>query len=210
VVGGWPSPVNERYGLLDRGAILTWELDPVAMTGRDQHGHTVALRPFLGVLGMPPPEPGRHSTIPPRVHGGNLDCRELVAGSTLYLPIPVDGGLFSVGDGHAAQGDGEVGGTAIECPMDRVDLTFGLREDLPIATPVARTPAGWLTMGLGDTLDDAAFAALEAMFALLGRLYGLDRPDAVALASVAVDLRVTQVVNQVVGAHAVLAPGAIR
>ena len=73
---------------------------------------------------MPPAEPGSHSTIPPRRHGGNLDCRELVAGSTLYLPIAVDGGLLSVGDGHAAQGDGEVAGTAIECPMERVDLTL--------------------------------------------------------------------------------------
>ena len=72
------------------------------------------LKPFLGVMGMPPPEPGAHSTIPPRRWGGNLDCKELVAGSTLYLPIPVDGALFSAGDGHAAQGDGEVSGTAIE------------------------------------------------------------------------------------------------
>jgi acetamidase/formamidase len=210
VAGGWPSPVNERYGLLDRGAILTWELDPVAMTGRDQHGHTVALRPFLGVIGMPPAEPGRHSTIPPRLHGGNLDCRELVAGSTLWLPIPVDGALLSVGDGHAAQGDGEVSGTAIECPMDRVDLTLSTVDDFPATGPVARTPAGWITMGLGDTLDEAVFGAIGAMFDLLGRLYGVSRPDAVALASVAVDVRITQIVNQTVGAHAVLPPGALR
>jgi acetamidase/formamidase len=180
------------------------------MTGRNQHGHAVVLRPFLGVIGMPPDEPGEHSTIPPRPHGGNLDCKELVVGSTLYLPIPVDGALVSVGDGHAAQGDGEVSGTAIECPMDRVELTLGLRDDLSLIGPVAHTPAGWLTMGLGDTLDDAAFMALESMFALLARLHGLARVDAIALASVAVDLRVTQIVNQVVGAHAVLPPGAIR
>jgi acetamidase/formamidase len=204
-----PTAYNQRYGLTGP-AVHRWTLDPVAGTGRNQHGHTVALRPFLGVIGMPPAEPGRHSTIPPRPHGGNLDCRELVAGSTLWLPIPVDGALLSVGDGHAAQGDGEVSGTAIECPMDRVDLTLSTVDDFPVTGPVARTPAGWVTMGLGDTVDDAVFEALNAMFDLLGRLHGVSRPDAVALASVAVDLRVTQIVNQVVGAHAVLPPGALR
>jgi acetamidase/formamidase len=94
--------------------------------------------------------------------------------------------------------------------MDRVDLTFDLRDDLPITTPVANTPAGWITMGVAATLDDAAYLALDAMFSLLGSLYGVSRPDAVALASVAVDLRVTQIVNQTLGVHAVLAPGAIR
>jgi acetamidase/formamidase len=210
VAGGWPSGFNKRYGLADTGVVHAWQLDPQRLTGRNQHGHTVALRPFMGVLGMPPAEPGRHSTVPPRTHGGNLDCTELVAGSTLYLPVPVDEALFSIGDGHAAQGDGEVCGTAIECPMERVDVTFGLRDDLSLDGPVAHTPAGWITMGVGPTLDDAAFAALDGMFALLARLYGVDRPDAVALASVAVDLRVTQIVNEVVGAHAVLRPGAIR
>ena len=94
--------------------------------------------------------------------------------------------------------------------MERVELTFALREDLTLTTPVAHTPAGWITMGLGSTVDNAAFEALEAMFALLGREYGIGRCDAIALSSVAVDLRVTQIVNQVVGVHAVLAPDAIR
>jgi acetamidase/formamidase len=209
VAGGWPSAYNERYGLCDSGVVHTWDLDPDTMTGRNQHGHTVALRPFMGVLGMPPPERGEHSTIPPRWHGGNLDCKELVAGTTLYLPIPVEGALFSLGDGHAAQGDGEVSGTAIECPMERVEVTFGLREDLALGGPLARTASAWITLGVGTTLDDAAYQALEGMFGLLGRLHGLSRPDAVALASVAVDLRVTQIVNQVVGVHAVLADAAV-
>lgn len=210
LAGGWPSSVNERYGIAAEGVVHEWDLDTGTMTGCNQHGHTVALRPFLGVMGMPPAEPGRHSTVPPRVHGGNLDCKELVAGSTLYLPIPVEGALFSAGDGHAAQGDGEVSGTAIECPMDRVELTFGLRDDLDLTGPVAQTPAGWLTFGLADTLDDAAFMALESMFTLLGRVYGVARRDAVALASVTVDLRVTQIVNETVGVHALLPPGAFR
>jgi acetamidase/formamidase len=209
VAGGWPSPLNKRYGIEDAGVVHTWELDVEAGTGRNQHGHTVRLRPFMGIMGMPPAEPGQHSTIPPRWHGGNLDCKELVAGSRLYLPIPVEDALFSVGDGHAAQGDGEISGTAIECPMRRVELTFGLRDDLELATPVAHTPAGWIALGLGPTVDDAAFEALEAMFAVLDREYGIGRADAIALSSVAVDLRVTQIVNQVVGVHAVLAPNAI-
>lgn len=210
VAGGWPSAFNERYGLQQSGVIHSWDIDGPGGTARNQHGTTVALRPFLGVLGMPPPEAGRHSTTPPRIYGGNIDCKELVAGSTLYLPIPVEGALFSFGDGHAAQGDGEVSGTAIECPMDRVVLRFGLRDDWNLTTPVADTPSGRLTLGLGGTLDEAAFAALEAMFTLLERLHGFSRPDAIALASVAVDLRITQIVNQTVGVHAVLAPGAIR
>jgi len=123
--------------------------------------------------------------------------------------VHVAGALLAVGDGHAAQGDGEVGGTAIECPMDRVSLTFQVLDDFPLTGPVARIADGWLTMGLGTTLDDATFEALESMFALMARLHGLSRPDAVALSSVAVDLRITQIVNQVVGVHAVLRDGVL-
>jgi acetamidase/formamidase len=210
VAGGWPSDFNKRYGVESAQVVHAWELDPVALTGRNQHGHTVALRPFMGVLGMPPAEPGQHSTTPPRSCGGNLDCKDLTAGSTLLLPIPVDGALFSVGDGHAAQGDGEVGGTAIECPMDEVTLTFDVRDDFPVTGPVARTADAWLTLGLGPSLDEATFRALEEMLTLLQRLHGLSRPDAAALASVVVDVRVTQIVNQTVGAHAVLRDDALR
>jgi len=206
------TPYNAAYGLTAAdAAVLTWTLDAAAGRGVNQHGHAVALRPFLGVLGMPPPEPGDHSTIPPRTWGGNLDCRELVAGSTLFLPVPVGGALLSVGDGHARQGDGEVSGTAIECPMARVELVLDVRRDLPVGGPVALTPDGaWLTMGLGATLDEAAYQALRGMFALLADRYGLTRAAAVALASVVVDLRVTQLVNQTVGVHAVLPAGAVE
>jgi len=209
VAGGRPTTFNERYGLLDEYAVLEWTLDPVALRGVNQLGHSVALRPFMGVLGMPPAEPGRHSTIPPRRHGGNLDCKELVAGSTLYLPVPVDGALFSVGDGHGAQGDGEVGGTAIECPMERVTLTFELRDDLPLTGPLVRTESSWLTLGLGDTVDDATYDALNAMLTLIAKEYGVTRSEAAALASVAVDVRITQLVNRTIGAHAVLRDGVL-
>lgn len=210
VAGGWHTSFNQRYGVVEEGVVHTWTLDPDAGMGRNQHGDTVPLGPFLGVLGMPPPEPGQHSTIPPRSHGGNLDCRELVAGSTLYLPIPVDEALVSVGDGHAAQGDGEVGGTAIECRMERVEITFDVHDDLLISMPFAETPAGLLTIGLGPTVDDATFSALDGMFELLVRRHGLSRPDAIALASVGIDVRITQIVNETVGVHALLRPDALR
>jgi acetamidase/formamidase len=209
VAGGRPTVFNERYGIVDEWAVHSWTLDPDAMVGRNQRGHSVTLRPFMGVMGVAPAEPGRHSTIPPRRTGGNLDCKELVRGSTLYLPVAVPEALFSIGDGHAAQGDGEVGGTAIECPMTG-ELTFDVRTDLSIDAPFAVTPSGWITMGIADTLDDAAFAALNAMYDLMQRRYDMGRADAVALASVVVDTRVTQIVNQVVGVHAVLPHGAVR
>jgi acetamidase/formamidase len=159
---------------------------------------------------MPPPKPGIHPTGPPRAWGGNLDCKELVAGTTLFLPIPVDGALFSAGDGHARQGDGEVSSTAIECPLERAQLSLSLRDDLKLAAPVARTPDSWLAFGLGEDLDEAAANATESMLELMERELGLERRDALALASVVVDLRVTQVVNGVLGVHAVLRDDAIR
>ena len=98
---------------------------------------------------MPPAEAGVHSTIPPRRSGGNIDCKELVAGTTLFLPVPVDGALFSAGDGHAAQGDGEVSGTAIEAPVEAT-LTLDLRDDLELEWPIARTDGAWLTFGFDE------------------------------------------------------------
>jgi acetamidase/formamidase len=194
----------------DREEHLEWTLDPDALIGRDQYGHSVALGPFMGVMGMPPDEPGLHPTQPPRASGGNIDCKELVPGSSLFLPISVRGALFSVGDGHAAQGDGEVCQTAIECPMQRVELSFRLRSDLRLRTPRALTPKGWISFGFHPDLDEAMFIAVEAMIDLLEGLLGLDRRRALALASVTVDFHVTQVVNGAKGVHALLPHGAIR
>jgi acetamidase/formamidase len=211
VAGGWSTPLNDRLGVSSgEGRALAWELEVDAGTARDRDGREVTLAPFLGVLGMPPPEPGVHPTRPPRVWGGNLDCKELLQGTTLYLPVPVDGALFSAGDGHARQGDGEVSSTAIECPLERAELSLTLREDFALTTPVARTRDSWVALGLGDSLDEASGNAIEAVLALMERELGLERLDALALASVVVDLRVTQVVNGVVGVHAVLPDGAIR
>jgi acetamidase/formamidase len=204
LAGGWPSGWNEELGIAGEGVVHTYELDVAAGVARGPGGYEIAMRPFLGVMGMPPDEPGVHSTIPPRRCGGNLDCKELVAGSTLFLPIEVEGALFSCGDGHAVQGDGEVAGTAIECPIASADLTFRLRDDMPLDAPVALTPAGWLTFGLDPDLNAAARAALEAMVGLIAARRGIGRLDALAIASLEVDMRITQLVNEVRGVHAVL------
>ena len=211
VAGGWSTPLNDRLGVGEgESRVLAWELDADAALGRDRDGREVSLAPFLGVLGMPPPETGVHPTGPPRAWGGNLDCKELVVGTTLFLPIPVDGAWFSAGDGHALQGDGEVSSTAIECPLDRAQLSLSLRDDFELAAPMARTRDSWLAFGLGETLDEAAGNAIEGMLRLMERELGLERRDALALASLVVDLRITQVVNGVQGVHAVLRDDAIR
>ena len=209
LAGGFSTPLNERLGVADGdGAELRWELGDGV--GCDQHGRKVTLAPFLGVIGMPPDEPGVHATAPPRRCGGNIDCKELVAGTVLYLPIGVDGALVSVGDGHAAQGDGEVSQLAIEAPVRYARLTLSVRDDLELEWPVARTPEAWITFGFDEDLDEAAAIALAAMLELMGREHGLERRDALALASVVVDLRVTQLVNGARGVHAMLAHDALR
>ena len=198
-----------RWGVtLGDGQSFHWRLE--AERWLDEGGAAVRPAPFLGVIGMPPPEPGIHSTTPPRRFGGNIDCKLLVTGTTLYLPIPVDGALLSAGDGHGAQGDGEVSGTAIECPLELAQLTLGLRDDLDLRMPVARTPDAWLAFGFDRDLDVAADLATETMLDLMERELGADRKRALALASVAVDLHVTQLVNEVKGVHAVLRDGALR
>jgi acetamidase/formamidase len=209
--GGWSTWLNDRLEVGDGpDCVLLWQVDADGGVARDERGVEVALRPFLGVMGMPPDLPGLHETGPPRRCGGNIDCKELVAGTTLFLPIPVDGALFSAGDGHGRQGDGEASGTAIECPIERAELTLTVRDDLPLEWPVAWTPTAWVTFGFDRDLDDAVAIALAEMLRLLEREHGLDARYALALASVVVDVRVTQLVNGVLGAHAVLSHDALR
>ena len=201
-----PGTFGETFA---RDTRIEWAIDAGGGTATDDRGATVRLAPFLGVIGMPPDAEGIHSTGPPRRSGGNIDCKELAAGSTLYLPISVDGAHLSAGDGHGAQGDGELSGTAIECFVDRAQLTFELSE-LELRTPVARTADAWIAFGFDEDLDLAAEQAIGTMLDLMERELGIDRSYAIALGSVAVDLRVTQIVNGVKGVHAVLADDAIR
>ena len=140
LAGGWQSDINEQYDLLGRGIAHAWTLDSETKIGTNHLGHSITLNPFLGLIGMPPDEAGIHSTTPPRIWGGNLDCKELVVGSRLFLPIPVDGALVSVGDGHAAQGDGEISGTAIECAMEHIELSFHLHDEFPHNHTCCRYP----------------------------------------------------------------------
>ncbi|HVV14700.1 acetamidase/formamidase family protein [Amycolatopsis sp.] len=200
--------LNRRLGVADGPPTwLLWELGAGQATSN--LGHTVRTAPFLGVVGMPPTETGAHATIPPRAAGGgNLDCRELVAGSTLYLPVTVPGAWLSLGDGHAAQGDGEVAGTAIECPMT-TEVTLDVQKTAAIPGIHAETPAGRVTFGFSPELNEATADALGAMVSWLQILYDLDRRAALALASPVVHLRVTQVANGTWGVHALLPHDAI-
>jgi len=218
VAAALDTPVTRRLGLAEGPpAWLLWELDPDSAKGRNDRGISRPLAPFLGVMGLAPEAPGEHSTIPPRAEcGGNIDCKELAAGATLFLPVTVPGALLYLGDGHAAQGDGEVGGTAIECPMTTeavidlitADLVAGdLTTGRPLASVHAETPAGRITFGFDADLNVAMGDALDAMVSWMQPLYGLDKATALALASTCVDLRVTQVANQTWGVHAVLPDG---
>jgi acetamidase/formamidase len=211
---GWTvardSPLSRRLGAHENTPVwVLWQIDTEAGTATSNHGHRVPIAPFHGVTGVAWDEPGEHSTIPPRANaGGNIDCRELVAGSVLYLPVSVPQALVSIGDGHAAQGDGEVSGTAIECGMT-TELRLDLASGRPVPGVHAETPAGWITFGFNPDLDEAMYEALDAMLTWMQHAYGLDRASTLALASPVVDLRVTQVANQSWGVHALLPAGAI-
>ncbi|HEX4722775.1 MAG TPA: acetamidase/formamidase family protein [Pseudonocardiaceae bacterium] len=209
VAGARDNVLNRAIGVHPgEPAWLLWDVDADRGTASNNLGLSVHLAPFLGVIGLPPAEHGEHSTIPPRPCGGNIDCRELVAGATLYLPVTVPEALLTVGDGHGVQGDGEVSGTALECGMT-TELVVDIATDPPITTAHAVTPAGRITFGFSSDLNDATTQALGAMIDWLQLLYTVDRSTALALASPVVDLRITQVANTVWGVHAVLPHGAL-
>lgn len=184
---------------------VTIPLDRETMTAELSWGLKLPLAPFFGVMAVaPPPNWGRISTIQPRAHGGNIDNKELVAGTTLYLPVFTEGALFSCGDGHAAQGDGEVCITAIETAL-RGTFQLILREDMQLAYPRAETPTNYITMGMDPNLDRCVEMALRDMIALLQEKAGLTPEDAYMLCSLAGDLRITQMVNGCRGVHMMMA-----
>jgi len=186
------------------GQIKDFVLDLDKMTTAFSANIEIPLRPFLGNMALAPKLSGRFSTAPPDAFGGNIDCRELVAGTTLYLPVFVKGALFSTGDAHAAQGDGEVCLTALETALEKAVLQFVLRKDMKLNQPVAETPSHWITFGFDPDLDQAAKIALREMIAFLVKVKGLTNLDAYSLSSLAVDLRVTQLVDGNKGIHAML------
>lgn len=178
-------------------------IDRQAQIARLAWGADIPLRPFFGVMGVaPPPSYGRVSSIEPREYGGNIDNKELTPGSSLFLPVFVPGAHFSVGDGHAVQGDGEVCLTALEtCMKGRFEFILHQK---PLAFPRAITPTHYITMGMDPDLDDAARQALKNMLAWLQTLKSWTAEEAYVFCSLACDLRVTQLVDGNKGIHAMV------
>jgi len=176
-------------------------LDRKAMTAAFAPGIVIPLHPFFGSMGVAPaPDLGRVSSNPPGVHAGNLDNRELVAGTTLFIPVFAPGALFEVGDGHAAQGDGEVDQTAIETSL-RGRLQLTVRKGMKLKWPRAETPAAFISMATDADLTVATKAAIQEMVDFVSATWGLSRHEAYQLVSVAGDVAVTQLVDQNVGVH---------
>ncbi len=212
---GWTA-IIPGFGLLADEFTDPWlrisEVDPQRTQVHFSDRVKLPLRPFPGTIGVAPPEPGEHPILPPTRWGGNLDTRHLTAGSTLYLPLGVEGALLSLGDTHAAQGDGEVCGTAIESAMDVV-ARVSIKRNLALEAPQYDIPAGatppepagpcHVCTGVGPDLLEASKDAVRAMISYLGERHGLERQEAYALVSVACDLRIHELVdapNWVVGA----------
>jgi len=205
---GWTANIP-GFGLLadqfTDPALTLWSYDPqtLAPAAFGAQGR-VPLKPFAGTIGVAPAEPGHHSVVPPRRVGGNLDIRDLGAGTVLYLPVEVEGALFSVGDTHAAQGDGEVCGTAIESPMNvalRLDLVKGANLKMPRFTtggPVTRhlDAKGYeVTTGVGPDLMTGARQAVADMVEMLASRYNMNAVDAYMLVSTCGDLRISEIVD---------------
>ena len=163
-------------------------------------GVRVPARPHLGTAGVAPDVAGRTSTIPPGLHGGNIDNWRIGAGATMFYPVQVDGALFSVGDPHISQGDGEISGTAIEASLD-VLMQVVLRRDFQFRSPLLESPRNWIVHGFHEDLNQAMRDASLDMLALLHEHRGLSRNDAYSLMSVAADFGVTQVVDGRQGVH---------
>lgn len=186
------------------GRILNIPLDQQTMLGHLPFGVDIPLKPFFGVMGVAPPKSwGRITSVIPRAHGGNIDNKQLVAGTTLFLPVHRPGALFSAGDGHGAQGDGEVCLTAIETALSGT-FEFILRKDMSLTQPRAETPTHVITMGFDPSLDRAMDIALKEMIAYLCEMKNLAPIDAYTLCSVGVDFHVTQTVNTSKGVHGML------
>ena len=180
-------------------------MDRQAMTAEVAPGIVVPLRPFWGSMGVAPaPALGRVSSNPPSMHAGNMDNKELVAGTTLYVPLFVKGGLLEIGDGHAAQGDGEVDQTAIETNL-KGSVQLIVRKDMKLDWPRIETPTHWITMGTDTSLVVATKTAIREMVKFLQEKKGLTQTQAYKAASMAADLHITELVDGNVGVHMMIA-----
>jgi len=179
-------------------------LDKEKMVGYFADGIEIPLKPFFGSMGVAPPkEAGRWNSAPPWIHAGNLDNKELVAGTTLFIPVHIKGALFEIGDGHAAQGNGEVDITAIETSL-KGDLQFIVHKGKSLKWPIGETPTHIITMGCDRDLVIATRTAVKEMIRYLMEEKKLSQSDAYMLTSVAVDVNITQLVDGNVGVHAML------
>ncbi len=221
----------KEFGETER--VTIYEIDPVGQTVRAVFGYDVAqkyltpgritppgsvrrepalegiavpARLHLGTAGVAPDAVGRVSTVPPGPHGGNMDNWRIAAGTTAYYPVMVEGGLFSVGDAHLAQGDGELSGTGIEASVNVV-MQIVLRTDLRIGTPLLETPDRWFVHGFGEDLDEAMRHASNEMLRFLTEQKQLSANDAYSLMSIAADFGITQVVDGPQGVHASIPRG---
>jgi acetamidase/formamidase len=201
---GWSSVVTGLGFLKDRFKdpyLFHWKLE--GDQSRSMPPAVVPLRPFCGVMGVAPAEDGEFRTRPPGIYGGNMDIRDLCTGATLYLPVLNPGALFSVGDAHAAQGDGEVCINGMECPVDAT-LRFTLHKNRPLSAPLVESPApgrevgsaSWVVVESAPDTTRAAHAATSRMIDLLAEKWGFSEVHAYILCSVAMDLRLSQVVNE--------------
>jgi len=183
-------------------------LDSKKMVAHFAPGIDIPLHPFFGSMGVaPPPDFGRYDSAPPTIIGGNMDNKELVAGTTLYLPVHAHGGLFEVGDGHAGQGNGEVDITAMETSL-KGTLQFILHKGEKLAYPRAETPTHYISMGFDDDLSIATHKAVREMIDFLVETRHMSRDDAYMLISVAGDVDITELVDRNKGVH-VMVPKSI-
>lgn len=203
--GFMSDALNEAVGVLEKKQrLLKWSLVEDGTVWQSDLGPRVRARPFLGTLGICPAGEGWLDAWAPRTRtAGNTDCKELVQGTKLMLPVEVPGALVSLGDAHGAQGDGEVAGCAIECRMKRVALRYELIKSTAFATARAITPTARITLGASTSLDEAVQQALSGMIDWMEEELGHPRELLIALASAVVDVRISQLVNGTVGAHAV-------
>jgi acetamidase/formamidase len=185
-------------------------LDPTKRAVEFAPGVSVPVKPFWGVIGVAPPRSmGRVPSGPPNVFGGNMDNHDLQPGTSLFLPVHVPGALISIGDGHAVQGDGEVGMSAVETSL-KGEIQVVLHKGMRITWPRAETPTHYMTMGLHEDLNQAAKIATREMVNFVVETKGLSRDDTLMLLSAAMDLRVTQIVDGTKGVHALLPKAIFR
>jgi acetamidase/formamidase len=185
-------------------------LDRQHMTAQFAPGVTIPLHPFFGSMGVAPPKDfGRYDSVPPTISGGNMDNKELVQGTTLYLPVWNTGALFEIGDGHAGQGNGEVDVTAMETSLVG-ELEFVVRKDLKAGNPRAETPTHYISMGFDDDLSMATHKAVREMVDFLADTRHLSRDDAYMLVSVAGDVDITELVDRNKGVHVMIPKGIFK